>query len=79
MTRPTKHKSIAAEYTNVMTVPNFDCILPPMIAPSDCPKPPYMAFKNINCDTNTQELVSDSQSKEKKCCPMKTFVRYLPW
>ena len=33
------------EYTNILTVPTFDCNFPPIIAPNNCPKPPYMAFK----------------------------------
>ena len=41
---PTKHKSNIPEYRKVVTVPNFDCILPPIMAPSDCPSPPYIAF-----------------------------------
>lgn len=41
---PTKHKSNIPEYTKVLIVPNFDCIFPPIMAPNDCPNPPYMAF-----------------------------------
>mmetsp|Transcript_1924 Transcript_1924/g.3013 ORF Transcript_1924/g.3013 Transcript_1924/m.3013 type:complete len:121 (+) Transcript_1924:76-438(+) len=41
---PTKQKSNIPEYIKVLAVPKFVCSLPPMIAPNDCPRPPYIAF-----------------------------------
>ena len=47
-TSPTKQRSKRPARTKVLAVPKFCWSLPPMRAPSDCPRPPYIAFKKIN-------------------------------
>ena len=84
-TRPTKQRSKTPARTKVLAVPKFCWSLPPMRAPSDCPRPPYIAFKNINCGDLFREEESDevrsiqhTKMNVSKCCISHNTFPHLP-